>query len=545
MKSYAHILAPLAVAFLITPSLLLHAQTKGNASGDAVVTPKVELFLGYTRFGTIANQAVDGNRIVGLNGGSTSLAYNFNRYIGLVADLGGYDDSQLVLTGNGANEPLTVKSSGTAYTYLFGPRLSYRNTTRLTPFGQVLVGGVHASSVNISNCSGAPCTPLPTQLAFAMTGGGGLDFRLTRHFSIRAVQAEYMMTRFADVTFGSNGNATTQNDLRLSSGVVFGFGGKPPLPVQLTCNVQPNTAFPGDPLTATAAATALNPKRHTSYSWNTSGGKLASSDAVTTTIDTKDLAPGTYTVSGKVAQGTHAYEQSTCTASFTIQPFEPPTTSCSANPSRINAGDPVAITSQGTSPQNRALTYSYSATGGAISGNTASATLNTVGAAPGEITVTCSVVDDLGKTASATTTVSVNAPPPPPAPQTRNLCGVSFDRDQKRPERVDNEAKGCLDTIALDMQRETTGRLVVVGNNAKNETIAAAARRTMNIRRYLVDEKGVESSRIDLRTGTDSGRTVTNVFVPEGATYGDTGTTPLDPSIDYQVKTVKHHRHSR
>ncbi|MBW4039362.1 MAG: hypothetical protein HIU91_10915 [Acidobacteria bacterium] len=544
MKSYASILAPLAVAFLITPTLSLRAQTNAKASGTPVVTPKVELFLGYTRFGTVTDQTVNGNRMVGVNGGSTSIAYNFNRYIGLVADFGGYDDSQLELTGNAANEPLTVGSSGTAYTYLFGPRLSYRNSTRFTPFGQILVGGVHASSVTISNCSGVVCTPLPAQTALAATAGGGLDIRLSRHFSIRAVQAEYMMTRFADVTYGSNGNATTQNDLRLSSGIVYGFGGKPPLPVQLACNVQPTTAFPGDPLTLTATATDLNPKRHASYSWKTSGGTLGSADAASTTIDTKGAAPGTYTVSGRVTQGNHPYEQSACNASFTIQPFAPPTTTCSANPSQVNAGDPVTITSQGTSPQNRALTYSYSATGGAISGNTSTATLNTAGAAPGDITVTCSVVDDLGKTASANTTVSVNAPPPPPAPQTRALCAVSFERDQKRPERVDNEAKGCLDNIALDMQRETSGRLVIVGNYSKDEKPAAAAKRTMNVRQYLVDEKGVEASRIDLRTGTDSGRTVTNVFVPEGATYNDAGTAPLESTMNYHREASKpHHQH--
>ena len=90
-------------------------------------------------------------------------------------------------------------SSGTAYTFLFGPRFSYRNSTRFTPFAQVLVGGVHASDVTISGCTGTGCTPLPAQTALAMTVGGGLDIRLTRHFSIRAVQAEYLMTRFADV----------------------------------------------------------------------------------------------------------------------------------------------------------------------------------------------------------------------------------------------------------------------------------------------------------------------------------------------------------
>ena len=66
----------------------------------------------------------DGNRMGYLHGGSTSLAYNFNRYIGLVADFGGYDDSRLTLFSPTGNQ--TVDSGGSAYTYVFGPRFSYR-----------------------------------------------------------------------------------------------------------------------------------------------------------------------------------------------------------------------------------------------------------------------------------------------------------------------------------------------------------------------------------------------------------------------------------
>jgi hypothetical protein len=60
--------------------------------------PKVELFLGYSHFrGTPTLSA--GNRMVGLNGGNASIAFNFGRYLGLVADFGGYNDSELRLTG--------------------------------------------------------------------------------------------------------------------------------------------------------------------------------------------------------------------------------------------------------------------------------------------------------------------------------------------------------------------------------------------------------------------------------------------------------------
>jgi hypothetical protein len=204
---------------------------------------------------------------------------------------------------------------------------------------------------------------------------------------------------------------------------------------------------------------------------------------------------------------------------FTIQEPAPPTIACSANPAAVNSGDSATITSQANSPQNHTLTYSYSATAGTVTGTTATATLATSGAPPGTITVTCNVVDDLGKSAASTTAVTVMVPLPVAAPQTSDLCSISFDRDRKRPTRVDNEAKGCLDDIALTLQHDSTARLVIVGNYAVGEKPEDGADRGKNVRKYLTDEKGIDDARIELGTGSNSGRTASNVLVPAGATY--------------------------
>ncbi len=536
MRLFSGTFATLAVALAAVPMLLLPKVAVGQTAvmvparqARSYETPKIEVFLGYSRFGTLSNDTVTGNRMVGLNGGSASVAVNFNRYLGIVGEFGGYDDSQLELTGTGVNQPFVVDSSGTAYTYLFGPRLSFRNHTRFTPFAQILAGGVHASAVTVNDCTGSACAVLPSQDSFAFTGGGGLDIRLTHRISIRAVQAEYMLTRFQGVANGvSTGASTNQNDLRLSSGLLFAFGGRPPLPpVLLACSVQSRTVFPGEALTATATATNLIPKRKVLYSWTTSGGVVSGTDS-NATISTAGLAPGSYTVSGHVSQGGRVDEQAECTAEFTVQPFDPPTVSCSANPSSVMPGDSAMVTAQATSPQNRPLSYSYIASSGAISGTTSSASLSTSGVAPGPITVTCNVVDDLGKTASATTNVNVNAPQVTAAPQPSALCAISFERDRKRPVRVDNEAKACLDDIALQLQRESAGKLVIVGNYGKGETPKVAAERALNERRYLTVEKGVDAGRIEPRVGSAGGRTATNTFVPAGAMYnqGDSSAIP-------------------
>jgi outer membrane protein OmpA-like peptidoglycan-associated protein len=91
---------------------------------------------------------------------------------------------------------------------------------------------------------------------------------------------------------------------------------------------------------------------------------------------------------------------------------------CSSDPGTIAFGGTATIRASASSPDNRRLTYSYSASAGNISGADTTAALNSRGAQPGRITVTCNVGDDRipSLTASATTNVNVEAPPPPPPP---------------------------------------------------------------------------------------------------------------------------------
>jgi hypothetical protein len=96
---------------------------------------------------------------------------------------------------------------------------------------------------------------------------------------------------------------------------------------------------------------------------------------------------------------------------------------------------------------------------------------------------------------------------------------------------VDNEAKACLDDVALDLQRSSDAKLALVGNEDAKEQKAdaklaklkhnkkptAAASRAVNTKDYLVTEKGIDPSRIMVYTGTDDGKTVTTTLIPSGA----------------------------
>jgi hypothetical protein len=258
-----------------------------------------------------------------------------------------------------------------------------------------------------------------------------------------------------------------------------------------------------------------------------------------------------------------------CSASFTVKAYEPPTISCTADPTTIKPGESSTITSTGLSPQNRPLTYSYSASAGTVTGSGTSATFSSAGAPTGAVGITCNVSDDKGQTATANTTVTITAPYVAPAPHTQALCSITFTKDKARPTRVDNEAKACLDEVALDLQRQADSKAVVVGESDAKEKAKTereeksaqrhkhlkveddAAQRAVNTKEYLVTEKGIDASRISVATGTTDGQTVEDYLVPAGATFTAdvNGTTPVDETVvKAQVRKPlgeKHHPHHK
>ncbi len=92
-----------------------------------------------------------------------------------------------------------------------GPRFAYRKLDRVTPFGHFLFGGMHMSSDN---------SDLPGTTGFAFMGGGGLDFKLTPHVAFRVAQVDYLYSRLN----GREAVAPPQNGVRVSTGLVFGWG---------------------------------------------------------------------------------------------------------------------------------------------------------------------------------------------------------------------------------------------------------------------------------------------------------------------------------
>jgi hypothetical protein len=94
-------------------------------------------------------------------------------------------------------------------------------------------------------------------------------------------------------------------------------------------------------------------------------------------------------------------------------PKGPPVASCSASPASVFAGsnDPVAVHVNASSPDNLPLTYSYTATGGAVEGTGPDARWNSTGVPVGSYTVNANVVDGQGGKASCATDIRVEEKP--------------------------------------------------------------------------------------------------------------------------------------
>jgi hypothetical protein len=529
----------------------MYGQSSSSTPAAPAEQPisRIDIFTGYSYIapkGTVDTPLPDGTTFstqyssIDL-GAIISGAYYFNRYVGGQIEFADHPD--------GNNDQALTIQGGIIFRY---------PVQGMVPFVHALAGTVQLGGPNAE-----PHVFHETQWGPALTVGGGLDYDLpffNHRIGLRLFQADY---EYFHADFGPqpiSGGRANVNSPRLSSGLIFKFGNiVPPPPVQYACSATPSSVFPGEPVSITGTATNVNPKKTASYSWSGQGVTVGGTSS-TATVDTGSLQPGSYTVTGHVSEGTKAGESADCTTQFSVKAYEPPTVSCVANPSEVKPGDSSTITAQGVSPQNRPLTYSYTASSGTVSGSGSTATLSTTGAPSGSITVTCSVADDKGQTASATTTVSLAAPPPP-APTTQKLCSIQFDHDMKRPARVDNDAKGCLDDVALNAQRASDASLVVVGNAAPQEAPMKgkhhmkpepnlAAQRAVNTKDYLVKEKGIDASRISVRTGTTGTNEVDDYLVPAGANFDtDTpGTTAVDESaVTAQARkaVVAHHRRAR
>jgi hypothetical protein len=99
----------------------------------------------------------------------------------------------------------------------------------------------------------------------------------------------------------------------------------------------------------------------------------------------------------------------------------------------------------------------------------------------------------------------------------------TFEKDPKRPWRVDNDCKDVLDKLALRLQQNPNGKLSVVGYTDEKEVVSEqtiGAQRAVNVKYYMVqDDLGpkADGSRIEPRQAGTKGKATHFYFVPEGS----------------------------
>jgi len=141
-----------------------------------------------------------------MNGGTGWFAYNLFPNLAVIGEIGGEYASNIDHT----SADLTLTS------FLGGARYSRRWFKEMAPFGQLLLGGAHASGALTPTSSGQSSSAN----AFAIVAGGGMDLEMSRHWKVRLIEVDYFLTRF------DNGSNDHQNNLRVSLGVAYRFGGR-------------------------------------------------------------------------------------------------------------------------------------------------------------------------------------------------------------------------------------------------------------------------------------------------------------------------------
>src|ERR1700731_1421621 len=494
-------MVPAMIAVLCTFATLAAAQDQP--------APKWELYGGYSLFhpGADVHGQLPGALLplssrleANPRGAGASLTYDFNRWFGLTLDTS-------IHWGSG-EAGLAKRIDDAAFSNLsFGPKVTFRHE-HISPFLEVLVGDHRLMPDAFHDVD-----------KLGLMLGGGLDINLSRHVALRLIRADYVVSNYR---YGPPGIPSTDiRGLRLQVDLNFIYRGeKPPTLSSAACWVQPAEVFAGEPVSATTSGFNFNPRRTVKYDWHGTGVKVAGSEA-STQIDTTGLQPGSYEVTANLNDGSRKNGFASCSARFTVKEPHPPVISCSAAPASVRMSGSSTINSRASSPDGRRLTYSYTASAGEISGSSDTATLNTLGAQPGRITVTCNVSDDRNPplTASSTTIVAVEAPPPPPAPAPEikqleaklALHSIYFPTARPTAENpegglVDSQAE-ILKTLAADFKsylRYKPDAHLILGGHAdprgsEEYNKALTQRRVERTKNFLV-EHGVPADHFETRS---------------------------------------------
>lgn len=191
-----HLRRTVLFALMLALPLALRGQAIPNGSAVDDIG-RFEAGLNYNYFHANAPPGQCG--CFSLNGGSGTFIANLTPKWSAVAD---------IMLGHASNVNNTGQNI-TVFNYLFGPRYSYRTSSRFVPYGEVLLGGAK-EDVNIQFAI--------NRNAFGFGVGGGVTTTLKPKLGLTIIQADWIYTRIP------NAVNNRQNDVRVSTGFTYRFG---------------------------------------------------------------------------------------------------------------------------------------------------------------------------------------------------------------------------------------------------------------------------------------------------------------------------------
>jgi outer membrane protein OmpA-like peptidoglycan-associated protein/opacity protein-like surface antigen len=294
-------------ALVLVANIGLMAAAQERNEDQVNIVPRLDLSAGYSLIH--ANAPPGGCECFNVNGAYVSAGLHVNNWLSVVAEG----------TGGRASNISELGQNLTLITYMAGPRVSFHKK-RLTPFAQFLAGGAHGGDSYFP--SGTTYTTTANSFAFA--AGGGLDVRLTRRFALRAPYVAYLKTGFP------NGVDNSQNHLMVGVGLVANFGGRVPAvsveqpvvvsrrsEIAFSCSASVASVTQGNKVAFIGHAATVPDQLELTYTWTTTAGHLLGSGREVT-MDTSDVPPGDYRITGHAALVSSPETTAECIAVFRV-----------------------------------------------------------------------------------------------------------------------------------------------------------------------------------------------------------------------------------
>lgn len=190
------ILKILLLAILVLPA------ARGQGPVVAGIAPVLEAGVGYS----YVDAGVPSESRMGMNGINLIGNADISRRFGVKLDVGYARNFDAYQSGHSAD----------LLTYMAGPVFYPIRKRNMNVYGHLLLGGARETGVNFES-NGQIVLGYANR--FAWSGGGGVQYRLSRVFALR-VGADYLRTSF----FNSNVVLQGQTNIRPSISLIYTFG---------------------------------------------------------------------------------------------------------------------------------------------------------------------------------------------------------------------------------------------------------------------------------------------------------------------------------